>query len=41
MPNTLKSTSTISDVLNGKKSLVKNLRSDFGLFDSKDLGLFY
>ena len=37
--NTGKSTSTISDVMNGKKSAAKHMRSDFGMFDSKDLGI--
>lgn len=39
--STMKSTSTISEIIHGKnqlKSSMKNMRSDFGLFDSKELG---
>jgi len=36
--STLKSTSTISDVLNGKLNENKNLRSGFSMFDTKELG---
>ena len=36
--STTKSTSTISEVLNEKNQPKNNLRSDFALFDTKDLG---
>lgn len=35
---TAKSTSTISEVINGKNSTRNNLRSDFAAFDTRDLG---
>jgi hypothetical protein len=36
--STMKSTSTVSDLINGKKNTIKNLRSDFGMFDTKEIG---
>ena len=36
--STTKSTSTISEVLNEKNQLKNNLRSDFALFDTKEMG---
>jgi len=41
--STMKSTSTISEIINGKQNTLKNsmrnMRSDFGLFDSKEMGV--
>lgn len=38
----MKSTSTVSDIINSKnlKNTMKNMRSDFGMFDTKELGKF-